>query len=148
MQRNNRFRPQVEELEDRCVPSASNGIAGNMPAYYDGGLQTINFKQQPAQAEQSLLANNKSVNIIYRSDVTIPTTGQMFTSVINALPAPGEGPGFNPLWREVDIVFSNPSFAPRQFTSDNAVLAAAAAGQITLVPTNEVYRCSVVGQKA
>jgi hypothetical protein len=48
----------------------------------------------------------------------------------------------------VDIVFSNPSFAPRQFTSDNAILAAAAAGRITLVPTNEVYRCSVVGQKA
>jgi hypothetical protein len=72
----------------------------------------------------------------------------MFTSVINALPAPGEGPGFNPLWQEVDIVFSNPSFAPQQFTSDNAILAAAAAGQITLVPTNEVCRCSVVGQKA
>jgi len=48
----------------------------------------------------------------------------------------------------VDIVFSNPNFAPRQFTSNNAILAAVAAGQITLVPTNEVYRCSVVGQKA
>jgi hypothetical protein len=146
MRRDNGFRPQLEELEDRCVPSASNGIAGSMPAYYDAALQTINFKQQPAQAEQSLLANNKSVNIIYMS--SNPATGQMFTSVINALPAPGEGPGFNPLWREVDIVFSNPSFAPRQFTSDNAILAAAAAGQITLAPTNEVYRCSVVGQKA
>jgi hypothetical protein len=146
MQRNNRFRPQVEELEDRCVPSASNGIAGNMPAYYDGGLQTINFKQQPPLAEQSLLANNKSVNIIYMS--INPTTGHMFTSVINALPAPGEGPGFNPLWQEVDIVFSNPSFPPQQFTSDNAILAAAAAGQISLVPTSEVYRCAVVGQKA
>jgi hypothetical protein len=148
MQRNARFRPKVEELESRCVLSASNGIAGSMPAFYDGGLQTINFKQQPPQAEQSLLANNKSVNIIYMSVSTNPMTGQMFTSVINALPAPGEGPGFNPLWNEVDIVFSNPNFAPRQFTSDNAIVAAAAAGQITLVPTSDVYRCSVVGQKA
>jgi hypothetical protein len=78
---------------------------------------------------------------------TNATTGQMFTSVINALPAPGEGPGFNPLWQEVDIVF-NAGFTPQQFTSDNAILAAAAAGEITLVPTNEVYRCSVIGAKA
>jgi hypothetical protein len=146
MQSDNRIRPRVEELEDRCVPSASNGIAGNMPAFYDGHLQTINFKQEPAQGQASLLAHNASINIIYMS--TNPVTGQMLTSVINALPAPGEGPGFNPLWQEVDIVFSNPSFAPQQFTSDNAILAAVAAGQITLVPTNEVYRCSVVGQKA
>jgi hypothetical protein len=146
MQRNKRVRFHLEELEDRCVPSASAGIAGSMPAYYDGRLQTINFKQQPPQAEASLLAQNKSINIIYMS--TNPTTGQMLTAVINALPAPGEGPGFNPLWQEVNIVFSNPNFAPQQFTSDNAILAAAAAGQISLVPTSEVYRCSVVGQKA
>jgi hypothetical protein len=145
VQRNPGIRPAVEELEDRCVPSASNGIAGSMPAFYDGNLQTINFKQQPAQGEASLLAHNKSINIIYMST---NATGQMFTSVINALPAPGEGPGFNPLWQEVDIVFSNPNFAPQQFTSDNAILAAAAAGEITLVPTNEVYRCAVVGAKA
>ncbi len=144
MERTKGFRPQLEELEDRCVPSSTNGIAGSMPAFYDGKLQTINFKQEPAQAEQSLLANNKSINIIFMS--TNPATGQMFNSVINALPAPGEGPGFNPLWREVDIVF-NAGFTAQQFTSDNAILAAAAAGQITLVPTNEVYRCSVVGVK-
>jgi len=69
----------------------------------------------------------------------------MFTSVIDALPAPGEGPGFNPLWQEVQIVFN--TIAPQQFTSDSDILAAAAAGQISLVPTGEMYRCSVVGQK-
>src|SRR6516165_1863752 len=146
MQGKKSVRLQVEELEDRCVPSRSNGIAGSIPTFYDDRLQTINFKLMPTQAEASLIAHNKSINIIYES--TNPTTGQMFTTVINALPAPGEGPGFNPLWVVVDINFSNPSFAPRQFTSDNDIVAAAQAGQITLVPTNVVYRGSVLGQKA
>ena len=145
MQRNKRSYPQVEELEDRCVPSASNGIAGSMPAFYDGLQHTINFKPQPDQGTLSLLAHNKSINIIYMSDTPLPG-GQMFTAVIDTLPAPGEGPGFNPLWQEEQIVFN--TIAPQQFTSDNAILAAAAAGQISLVPTGEVYRCSVVGQKA
>jgi hypothetical protein len=100
----------------------------------------------PAQAETSLLAHNKSINIIYES--TNPATGQPFTTVINALPAPGEGPGFNPLWVVVNINFTNPGFPPQQLTSDNAILMAAAAGQITLVPTTVVYRGSVLGQKA
>jgi hypothetical protein len=34
-----------------------------------------------------------------------------------------------------------------QLTSDNDILAAAASGMITLSPTTEVYRCSVVGPK-
>src|SRR6516162_1003852 len=146
MQRSQSSRPLVEELEDRCVPSSTNGIAGSFPTYYDGVLQTINFKLMPTQATASLFAHNKSINIIYES--TTPVTGQPFTTVINALPAPGEGPGFNPLWVVVDINFSNPDFAPQQFTSDNAIVAAAQAGQITLVPTNVVYRGSVLGQKA
>jgi uncharacterized protein (TIGR03118 family) len=129
---------------DQVAAALYHGIAGSMPAFYDGGLQTINFKEEPAQAEASLLAHNKSINIIYMS--TNPATGQMFTAVLNALPAPGEGPGFNPLWQQVDIDF-NAGFAPRQFTSDNDILAAAAAGEITLVPTNSVFRCSVVGRK-
>jgi len=37
--------------------------------------------------------------------------------------------------------------APTQLTSDTDVLAAASAGEITLTPTTEVYRCSVVGTK-
>jgi hypothetical protein len=146
MQFNNRFRPQLESLDDRCVPSSSNGIAGSIQTFYDDKLQTINFKLMDAQPAASLLAHNKSINIIYES--TNPTTGQPFTTVINAIPAPGEGPGFNPLWVVVDINFTNPSFAPRQFTSDNDIVAAAMAGQITLVQTNIVYRGSVLGQKA
>ena len=33
-------------------------------------------------------------------------TGTPFTSVLNAIT--GAGPGFNPLWQEVQIVFKNP----------------------------------------
>jgi len=64
----------------------------------------------------------------------------MFTSVLDAI----QGDGFNPLWNEVQIVFKG---APQQFTSDNEILAAAAAKTITLVPTTEVYRCAVLGPK-
>ena len=39
----------------------------------------------------------------------------------------------------------NAGHAPRQLFSDNEVADAAAAGEITLAPTDEVYRCSVIG---
>jgi len=54
--------------------------------------------------------------------------------------------GFNPLWQAVQIGFN--TIAPQQFTSDNDIIAAANAGQITLTPTTEVYRCSVLGRKS
>ena len=118
-----------------------NGRAGTMPSYYDEKLFTINFKEEPSGAEPALLANNGSINIIYMSDGGLPG-GAMFISVLDAI----QGDGFNPLWREVQITF-NPGFTPRQLTSDTEVEAAAASGEITLTPTNEVYRCSVVGPK-
>ena len=59
-----------------------------------------------------------------------------------------QGDGFNPLWQQVLIVF-NAGFTPHQFTEDEAVKAAAAGAnpEITLVVTDEMYRCSVVGAK-
>jgi len=111
-----------------------------MPAYYDGQLFTINFKQQPSGGEASLLTHNSSINTIYMSDQA-EAAGVMFTSVLDAI----QGDGFNPLWQEVQIVFK--TIPPQQFFSDNQILAATAARQITLVPTTEVYRCSVVGTK-
>jgi hypothetical protein len=59
-----------------------------------------------------------------------------------------QGEGFNPLLHQVLIVF-NQGFTPRQFTSEDEVLAAASGGnpEITLVPTDEVYRCSTVRSK-
>jgi hypothetical protein len=52
------------------------------------------------------------------------------------------------LWHQVLIVF-NEGFAPHQFVSEAQVLAAAAGAnpEITLVETDEVYRCSVVGSQ-
>jgi len=120
--------------------ASPNGSAGDMPAYYDGQLFTINFKQQPSGGEASLLTHNGSINTIYMSDQA-EAAGVMFSSVLDAI----QGDGFNPLWQEVQIVFN--TVPPQQFFSDNQILAAAAAGQITLVPTTEVYRCSVVGTK-
>jgi hypothetical protein len=59
-----------------------------------------------------------------------------------------QGEGFNPLWHQVLIVF-NAGVTPHQFTSEDEVLAAAAGArpEITLVSTDEVYRCSIVGSK-
>jgi len=116
-----------------------NGRAGTMPAFYDGQLFTINFMQLPSGGEASNLANNMSINTIYMSDC-MPPGSDMFVSVLDAIQADG----FNPLWQEVDIVF-NGSLPCTQFTSDNDILTAAGMGSITLSPTTEVYRCSVIG---
>jgi len=119
----------------------SNGIGGVMPAYYDDQLFTINFKELPPGGEGSNLGHNGSINVIYQSDGCLPEGG-MFVSVLDAI----QGDGFNPLWQEVQIVFNHPASC-RQLRSDTEILAAAAAGELTLIPTDEVYRCSVIGKK-
>ena len=119
--------------------AATNGRGGVMPAYYDAQLFTINFKQQSDSAAASLIAHNGSINVIYMSDAGLPG-GAPFVSVLDAI----QGDGFNPLWREVQITFKA-GHAPRQLFSDTEVADAAAAGEITLAPTDEVYRCSVIG---
>lgn len=117
------------------------GAATQMSAFFNGQLVTVNMKEQPAGAETALLANNKNVNQIYaQADLD---EEQPFPPVINAI----QGVGFNPLWHQNLIVF-NPGVMPHRFTSEADVLAAAApGGEITLVDTGEVYRCSVVGPR-
>lgn len=119
-----------------------NGAAGQMPAYYDGELFTVNMKELAETASASLIEKNSSVNEIYASNDL--DDEQDFIPVIDAI----QGDGFNPLWRQVLIVF-NQGFAPHQFVSDEEIEAAAAAAnpEITLVETDEIYRCSVVGEK-
>ncbi len=116
--------------------SNPNGKGGDMPAYYDDQLFTINLKLLKPD-----LHHNKSFNTIYQCD-SCEASGLMFVSVLDAI----QGDGFNPIWEEVQINF-NPGFQPGQFTSDTEVLAAASQGEITLTDTEEFYRCSVVGPK-
>jgi hypothetical protein len=119
-----------------------NGAAGQMPAYYEGELFTINIYQLADNAGASIIANNQSLNEIYASNDL--DEEQDFNPVINAI----QGEGFNPLWHQNLIVF-NPGFTPHQFVSEDEVKAAAAGPnpEITIVVTDEVYRCSVVGRK-
>jgi hypothetical protein len=123
-----------------AAASSTNGAAGQTPAYYEGKLFTVNMKEQKASA--SLIARNRNINEIYASNDL--DDEQDFVPVINAI----QGEGFNPLWRQNLIVF-NAGFTPHQFVSEDQVLAAAAGAhpQITIVPTDEVYRCAVVGGK-
>lgn len=124
----------------RAAQGDAEGAATQMAAFFNGAQVTVNMKEQPAGAESALLAHNSSVNTIYaQADLD---EEQPFPPVINAI----QGEGFNPLWQQILIAF-NPGFTPHQFTSEADVLAAAAAGEITLTPTDEVYRCSVVGSK-
>lgn len=119
-----------------------HGAAGQMPAFHDGELVTVNMKEMPDNSEAPLLANNPSINTIYAlNDLD---EEQEFIPVINAI----QGDGFNPLWHQVLYVF-NAGFTPHQFVSEAQVLAAAAGAnpEITLNATDEVYRCSVVGPK-
>jgi len=125
----------------KVAAASLNGSAGDMPAYYDGQLFTINFFELPPGGEVANDQHNGSINIIYMSDAGL-SDGEPFISVLDAI----QGDGFNPLWEEVQITF-NAGFQAHQFLSDEEILDAEAAGEITLGETGEIYRCSVVGPK-
>jgi hypothetical protein len=120
-----------------------SGITTTIPAYYDAKLYNIQFSQLSAQAATTLIVRNPGINFIYQSDPGLPGD-HPFISVIDAIPADG----MNPVWREVQITF-NAGFTPRQFYSDDQVLAAASGSnpEISLFYTNEVYTCPVMGIK-
>ena len=115
-----------------------NGAAGEMPAFYDDELFTINIYQ----LSKNLVGKNPNLNMIFATNDL--DEEQDFIPVIDAI----QGDGFNPLWRQFLIVF-NDGFTPRQFTSAEDVEAAASGPdpEITLIDTGETYRCSVVGPK-
>jgi hypothetical protein len=123
-----------------AAQQSTNGAAGQMPAYYDGALFTVNMKELSQTASNSIITKDPSVNEIYASNDL--DEEQDFIPVISAI----QGEGFNPLWRQILIVF-NDGFTPHQFVSEEEIEAAAAGTnpEITLVETDEVYRCSVVG---
>jgi hypothetical protein len=117
-----------------------NGAAGVIPAFFNGQSVAINVKELSDTAAASIIAHNKSLQIIYvTNDLDEP---QEFAPVINAVP----GQGFNALWLQIRIDFTGST--PHQFTSEADILTAAGAGAITLTSTGEVYRDSVVGVSA
>ncbi len=125
-----------------AAQASVNGAGGQMPAYYDGELFTVNTKEQSEAANAAIIGGNQNLNEIYASNDL--DEEQDFIPVINAI----QGEGFNPLWHQILIVF-NEGFTPHQFVSEDEIEAAAAGRnpEITLVETDEVYRCSVVGKK-
>jgi len=130
-------------LKSAAAPAASaspNGSSSQRPVFYDGRQVVVNMMELPDGASEATIAHNGSINEIYATNDL--DDEQDFLSVIDAV----HGDGFNPLWRQNLIVF-NPGFTPHQFTSDEEVLAAAAGPnpEITIVTTDEVYRCSIVG---
>ena len=131
----------VSKTATVAAKGSVNGAAGQRPAFYEGELFTVNMKELSEAASAAVIASNQSLNEIYASNDL--DDDQDFISVIDAI----QGEGFNPLWHQILIVF-NPGFTPRQFVSAEEVEAAAAGAnpEITLVETDEVYRCSVVGR--
>jgi hypothetical protein len=119
---------------------SENGAAGQIPAFYEGRLFTINDKELPANASARLIRRGRETNEIFATNDL--DDEQDFAPVIDALP----GDAFNPLWRQILIHF-NPGVTPHQFVSADEVEKAALDGAITLEETDEVYRCSVVGAK-
>ena len=117
-----------------------HGAATQGPAFYDGQQFTVNMMEVPSS--DPLIAHDRTINTIYATNDL--DDEQDFAPVIDAI----QGDGFNPLWLQVLIVF-NDGFTPHQFTSDDEVLEAASGPdpEITLVVTDEVYRCAVVGQR-
>jgi hypothetical protein len=131
-------------VENRASAEAAGsvkGAGGQIPAYYDGKLFTINSVEISDVAADHVGSNSTHNQIYVTNDLD---EKQDFNPVIDAI----QGDGFNPLWEQFLIVF-NSGVTPHQFFSDDEVLEAAAGTnpEITLVDTHEVYRCSVVGQK-
>src|SRR5260370_42253247 len=77
----------------------ANGSAGDMPAYYDHQLFTINFKELPPGGEGANLQSNGSINTIYMSDAGLSNGSQPVLNVLDAL----LGDGITPLWLGVQM---------------------------------------------
>src|SRR5215471_12030409 len=76
---------------------STNGIASEIQAYYDCSLLNILFVKFTGTAAANLVQHNKSINIIWQQDPSVPADENH--PVINAIP----GDGFNPVWQEMQI---------------------------------------------
>jgi hypothetical protein len=123
-------------LGGTALAASTNGSGGDMPAFYDCELFTINFKPV------SLDPSHAQINTIYIQDDLPMVLDQITGQEVETPPKSG----FNPLWLGIQIVF-NSGFTPHEFCRDDDIVAAAAAGEISLINTGQVFRCSVVGKK-
>ena len=130
---------QNELLGLSAAKDNPNGAGGQRDVYYDDLLFTVNM-MEVSDDEEEKLGNAKLAEIYAYADLD---DEQPFLSVIDAIP--GE-PEFSPLWEQFLIQFNGGP--PHQFTSEEDIDAAVASGEITLIETEEIYRCSVVGRKA
>src|SRR3989442_14495902 len=80
-------------LNGSAVAASDNGSAGDMPAFYDGELLTINCMELPSGGEQANIQRNGSDHTTYMSDHGL-TGGQALLSVLDAI----QGGGFYRLW--------------------------------------------------
>jgi hypothetical protein len=62
------------------------------------------------------------------------------------VPSAGETNKPKQRWQELQMAFKAGQ-TPRQLFSDDEIAATAAAGQVTVTATGELYRCSFVGPK-
>src|SRR5262245_31710542 len=90
--------------------NSMHGAAGQMPAFYDDQLFTVNMMELPDHGSESTIAHNKSINEIYATNDL--DEEQDFIPVLDAI----QGDGFNPLWRQV-LISWNAGFTPRQLMS-------------------------------
>src|SRR2546425_7697492 len=78
-----------------------NGSAGAMPAFYDGTLFTINFKELPAGGGGAAPAQKGAIKTIYMWGAGgggLPRR-QSFVSGVDAI----HGDGLHPLWPEGEV---------------------------------------------
>src|SRR5436853_7816622 len=95
-------------LASLTMAANTNGSGGDMPAYYDGKLFTINFKELPPDAEKAILAHGGQFNTIWMCDQC--ESSFMFVSVLDAIQASG----FNPLGPEQQFHVHRPHCVPAQ----------------------------------
>ncbi len=130
-----------------ALASHSTGKPEVIQAYYDEKLFDITLTHMPDNATESLLEHNKSINTIYvvENSEEEEEDLEVFTPVIDAI----QGDGFNPLWQEVRVIFTDPASTQQSLglLSDTAIADANEAGTISLAPQQEIYRCSVIGPK-
>jgi hypothetical protein len=108
-----------------------------MDVYHDGDIYTVNMYELSEKAAESIIEHGNADEIYTTCDLDEECD---LLPIIDSVP----GDGYNPLWQEIEIEFN---VTPYQLTSEEEIDAAVEAGDITLIETDEVYRCAVIGKK-